>query len=195
MAETPSTRILKIGEAVPGFKLPDPAGSMASFDERDGLPALVMFVCNHCPFVVHLAAGIRELAEEYHGRVAFYAINSNDVENYPADSPEKMAEFSREHDWAFPYLYDEDQSVAKAWAAACTPDFFLTDADGRLVYCGQFDDSRPARWAKTEAEVTGDDIRDAIERVLNGDPPRETQRLSTGCNIKWKPGNEPSYFG
>jgi len=195
MAETRSTRNLKIGDTVPGFSLPDGDGKLIDFEDRDDRPALVMFVCNHCPFVVHLAEGIRDLALNYGDEFAFFAINSNDVENYPADAPEKMVEFANEHGWEFPYLYDEDQSVAKSWAAACTPDFFLTDEDGKLVYCGQFDGSRPARWAKKEVDVTGDDIRRAMEAVLEGDDPLARQLPSSGCNIKWKPGNEPAYFG
>ena len=180
---------------MPGFSLPDATGTQVEFSDRGEKPALVMFVCNHCPFVVHLAEGIRKLAEDYGDQFAFFAIGSNDVEKYPADSPEKMIEFSNEHGWEFPYLYDEDQAVAKAWSAACTPDFFLTDGEGKLVYCGQFDDSRPARWAKKEAEVTGADIRRAMDGVLAGDPPLDEQLPSSGCNIKWIPGNEPAYFG
>ena len=196
MAETPSTRILKIGDSVPGFELPSPAtGELVSFESRACQPAVVMFVCNHCPFVVHLAEAIAELADEYSGRIAFFAINSNDVENYPDDAPEKMVGFADAHGWNFPYLFDADQSVARAWAAACTPDFFLTDGNGQLVYCGQFDDSRPARWAKKDAQVTGADLRDAIDRVLLGMEPRENQMPSTGCNIKWIKGSEPPYFG
>lgn len=196
MAETPSTRILNQGDSVPGFSLPDPrSGSLVSFDSRACRPAVVMFVCNHCPFVIHLADAIANLASEYADRVAFFAINSNDVANYPDDAPEKMVEFADAHGWTFPYLFDEDQAVAKRWAAACTPDFFLTDGNGQLAYCGQFDDSRPARWAKNDAGVTGDDLRDAIDRVLLGMEPRENQLPSTGCNIKWIAGNEPAYFG
>lgn len=195
MAETNSTRILKIGDAVPGFSLRDGSGELTNFDDRVDRPALVMFVCNHCPFVVHLAEGIRQLAEDYGDEFAFFAINSNDAENYPADSPEKMVEFANAHGWEFPYLFDHDQTVAKSWAAACTPDFFLTDEEGKLVYCGQFDDSRPARWAKKDADVTGVDIRRAMDAVLNGDEPLAKQLPSSGCNIKWMPGNEPPYFG
>ncbi len=147
-----------------------------------------MFVCNHCPFVVHLAAAISTFAKELEGQeIGVVAINSNDIARYPADAPEKMAEFSAQYDWQFPYLVDAEQTVAHAYAAACTPDFYLFDGELKLTYCGQFDSSRP----RNNEPVTAADVREAVRRMLAGEPPLETQRPSTGCGIKWKPGNEP----
>jgi len=194
MAQTPSTRNLSILSALPEFTLPDWSGKTHSLRDRGTLPVVVMFVCNHCPFVIHLADAIGKLATEYKGKVAFFAINSNDIENYPDDAPEKMGEFANKHEWTFPYLFDEDQSVAKAYSAACTPDFFVGDGKGLLTYCGQFDDSRPAKYVKEPVAVDGRDLRAAIDRTLTNAAPLENQRPSIGCNIKWKPGNEPDYF-
>ncbi len=193
MAETPSSRMLHLGAAAPDFTLPDAAGKPVSLAQARGPGGLVVaFVCNHCPFVVHLAAGIGRLAGEMTGRgMGFVAINSNDTARYTADAPEKMPAFAAASGWNFPYLVDADQSVAHAYFAACTPDFYVFDQNLRLTYCGQFDRSRPGNGQP----VNGEDLRRAIEAVLAGEPPPPHQFPSTGCNIKWKPGNEPAYFG
>jgi peroxiredoxin len=191
MAETPSTMAATGTEARP-FRLPDPAGDWMSLDDFKQAPALlVAFICNHCPYVKHIRAKFAELARAYQARgVAVVAINSNDAESYPDDSPAKMAEEIRLAGYTFPYLYDETQQVAKAYQAACTPDFFLFDRDRRLVYRGQFDDSRPGN----ERPVTGKDLAAAIDAVLTGQLVSKDQRPSVGCNIKWKRGNAPAYF-
>lgn len=193
MAEVPSTRILPIGSIAPEFELPDAAGQTFTLDDvRGPRGLLVMFVCNHCPFVIHLALALAAFAKELDGLgLGVVAINSNDVEKYPADAPEKMAEFTAKHDWQLPYLYDADQSIAHAYVAACTPDFYLFDGELKLAYCGQFDGARP----KNATPVTGSDLREAVRGMLAGEAPLATQRPSTGCNIKWKPGNEPPHFG
>jgi thiol-disulfide isomerase/thioredoxin len=148
-------------------------------------------MCNHCPYVKHIRAGLAQLARDYRPRgVEVVGINSNDVANYPADSPAKMAEEAASVGYTFPYLYDETQAVAKAYRAACTPDFYLFDQDQRLVYRGQLDDSRPSNGIP----VTGKDLRAALDAVLDGQPVAPNQKASIGCNIKWKPGNEPDYF-
>ncbi|HYF33662.1 MAG TPA: thioredoxin family protein [Prosthecobacter sp.] len=192
MAEVPSTRILPIGARAPEFELPDGGGERFTLDHVRGPQGLmVMFVCNHCPFVVHLAAALGKFAEELEGQgIGVVAINSNDVERYPADAPEKMIEFAKRQGWGFPYLLDEDQSVAHAYVAACTPDFYLFDGELRLAYCGQFDDSRPSNGKP----VTGNDLRAAVAAMLAGEPLLSVQRPSSGCNIKWKPGNEPAHY-
>jgi thiol-disulfide isomerase/thioredoxin len=161
-------------------------------DFKDATALLVVFMCNHCPFVKHLAGALAQFAQEYMRKgAAIVGINSNDVANYPADSPEQMVREAEEQGYAFPYLYDESQEVAKAYRAACTPDFFLFDRDQRLVYRGQFDSSRP----DNGKPITGEDLRAALDAVLAGKKPSEKQMPSIGCNIKWKPGNEPDYFG
>ncbi len=148
-------------------------------------------MCNHCPFVKHLADALAQFAAEYMQRgLAVVGINSNDVANYPADSPEQMVREAEERGYSFPYLYDETQEVAKAYHAACTPDFFLFDGDRKLVYRGQFDSSRP----DSGIPITGADLRAAVEAVLAGKQPSEKQTPSIGCNIKWIPGKEPEYF-
>jgi peroxiredoxin len=189
MAETPSTRILPIASHAPEFELPDAASQIHTLDDvRGPRGLLVMFVCNHCPFVVHLAAAISTFAKELEGQeIGVVAINSNDFVRYPADAPDKMAEFSAQYDWQFPYLVDAEQTVAHAYAAACTPDFYLFDGELKLTYCGQYDSSRP----RNNEPITEADVREAVRRMLVGEPPLETQRPSTGCGIKWKPGNEP----
>ena len=194
MAEVPSTFRLQTGQNAPDFFLPDAHGKTWSLTEiaagKKGL--LIAFVCNHCPFVVHLARQLGELAAEAaENGIATIAINSNDVENYPADAPEKMISFAQENDWEFPYLYDESQEVAKSYAAACTPDFYLFDSHLGLTYAGQFDDTRPGRGG----EITGDDLRKAISDLLSNEPTPAPWYPSTGCNIKWKPGSAPDYFG
>lgn len=194
MAEVPSTFHLKTGQSAPEFTLPDGKGNPVSYSSliegRKGL--VIAFVCNHCPFVVHLAGQLGKVATEFaEQNVGFVAISSNDVENYPADSPENMVQFGKVSGWSFPYLYDESQEVAKAYSAACTPDFYLFDSDGKLTYAGQFDDTRPGRGAPP----TGADLRRAVENMLNGQPAPEPWYPSSGCNIKWKPGLEPFYYG
>ena len=197
MAETPSTMILEPGDRAPDFTLPDGAGNRFSLSEiaGGGTALVVAFVCNHCPFVIHLAEEFTKFVEDYEPEgVRFVAINSNDVENYPDDSPEKMVEFAEKYGWNFPYLYDEDQEVAKLYSAACTPDFYIFDGDLRLTYRGQFDDSRP-RGDRSKKEITGDDMRYALDQTIEGEPLGGAMFPSTGCNIKWKAGNEPAYFG
>lgn len=193
MSETLSTFSLKPGDAAPDFKLPTPDGSvhdLAGVSGPKGL--LVAFVCNHCPYVVHLAGLLGELGRELDSQgVGVVAISSNDIENYPQDRPELMAEFAREQGWDFPYLFDESQEVAKAYGAACTPDFFLFDGNLRLFYAGQIDDTRP----RSGEEPDGSDLKAAIAAMFDGRAPIEDPRPSSGCNIKWKPGNEPAYFG
>lgn len=192
MAEVPSTRMLPLGYAAPEFELPDAKGQLYTLDDVRGPHGLlVMFVCNHCPFVVHLAAALGTFAKDLDGQgIGVVAINSNDVVRYPADAPEKMEEFAARTGWAFPYLFDDDQSAAHAYVAACTPDFYLFDGALRLVYCGQFDGSRPGN----STSVTGSDLRAAVKAMVAGEPPLSHQRPSSGCNIKWKPGNEPAHF-
>jgi len=191
MVNTPSTMV-PLGTQAPSFNLPDTEGKVVSLpDYRDAPALLVVFLCNHCPFVKHILPHFVELAGEYQRRgVAIVGISSNDVSHYPDDSPEKMAELSQTMEFPFPYLYDESQQVAKAYGAACTPDFYLFDREGRLVYRGQMDDSRPGNGRP----VTGADLRAAIDAVLDGRPVSDDQKPSVGCNIKWKPGNEPDYF-
>lgn len=191
MVKTAST-MLPLGAVAPDFSLPNIDGTTVSLGDFQDSPALlVMFMCNHCPFVKHVAAELARLGRDYADRgVAIVGINANDVENYAADSPEKMREEAKQQGYTFPYLYDETQEVAKAYHAACTPDFFLFDGNRRLVYRGQLDSSRPG----SGIPVTGADLRTAIDAVLAGQPVAVEQRASIGCNIKWKPGNEPDYF-
>lgn len=192
MVRTASTMMLSLGEKAPDFALPDTEGRVVRLSDFDGAPALlVIFMCNHCPYVKHIADELARFAKEYQAKgVAIVGINSNDVANYPDDSPEKMREEVKLRGYTFPYLYDETQEVAKAYRAACTPDFFLFDKEHRLVYRGQFDDSRPSNGVP----VTGKDLRAALDAVLSGKPVPPDQKPSLGCNIKWKPGNEPEYF-
>lgn len=183
MAETPSTMI-PLGTPAPDFALVEPStGKTVRRDDFKEAPALlVMFICNHCPFVKHIRHGLAELGRDYAKRgLAIVAINSNDVKNYPADSPEKMKQEVKQAGYVFPYLYDETQEVAKAYDAACTPDFFLYDGDRKLAYRGQFDDSRPGNGRP----VTGADLRQAADAVLHGKPVPSNQKASIGCNIKW----------
>ena len=192
MARTPST-MLPLGTAAPDFKLMNVDGREVALADFAGKPALlVMFMCNHCPFVVHVADELARLGSEYIGRgVAVVGINSNDTATHPADSPERMVAEAEERGYQFPYLFDETQAVAKAYRAACTPDFFLFDQDRKLVYRGQLDDSRPGNGVP----VTGKDLRAALDAAIAGAAPVSEQRASLGCNIKWKAGNEPEYFG
>lgn len=192
MARTLST-MLPLGTKAPDFSLVNVDGRTVSLADFAGRPALlVVFLCNHCPFVKHLADQLEELTSAYIAKgMGVVGISSNDVANYPADSPEQMVAEAEARGYQFPYLYDETQEVAKAYRAACTPDFFLFDGDQKLVYRGQFDDSRP----DSGIPVTGADLRAAVDAVLAGRQPSAEQRASLGCNIKWKPGNEPDYFG
>jgi len=192
MVLTPST-MLPLGTPAPAFSLVNVDGKTVSLDDFAEAPALlVIFLCNHCPYVKHVADPLARFTDEYLAKgVAVAGISSNDVANYPADSPEQMVAEAELRGYRFPYLYDETQEVAKAYGAACTPDFYLFDRDRRLVYRGQFDSSRP----ESGIPVTGEDLRAAIDAVLAGKRPAAEQRPSIGCNIKWKAGNAPDYFG
>jgi peroxiredoxin len=187
-----NSTMLPLGTKAPDFRLPDTGGKIVSVRDFSRAPALVVvFMCNHCPYVKHIRSGLAQLARDYQPRgVAVVGISSNDVENYPADSPAKMAEEAKAAGYIFPYLYDETQEVAKAYRAACTPDFYLFDQGLHLVYRGQMDDSRPGNGVP----VTGKDLRAALDGVLAGKAVAPNQKASIGCNIKWKPGNEPEYF-
>lgn len=191
MAVTPST-MLELGTKAPDFKLTDAEGNtVALSDFSDAKALIVMFVCNHCPFVVHVKEALADIYRDYKDKgVAMIAINANDVANYPQDAPSKMGPFAKEAGWQFPYLYDETQEVAKAYRAACTPDIYVFDGDQRLVYRGQIDGSRPGN----DVEVTGEHLRQALDDVLAGRDVSVEQVPSTGCNIKWKSGNEPDYY-
>lgn len=186
--------MVPLGTQAPAFELGDPLGekkvSLEDFSGSKGY--LVVFMCNHCPFVKHLLGHMPKTLEGYQKKgIAVVAINSNDVEHYPADAPQNMAALAGEQGFAFPYLFDADQSVAKAYGAMCTPDFFLFDAQRRLFYRGQYDSSRPGNGLP----VTGEDLSHAVEWLLEGKAlPQETQKASIGCNIKWKKGNEPVYW-
>ena len=192
MAATPST-MLSLGTPAPDFDLPDAvSGARVGLPSFTGRPLLVMFICNHCPFVKHVRAELARLGRGYGGRgFGVVAISSNDVANHPDDSPAKMKLEAAEAGYTFPYLYDETQGVAKSYHAACTPDFFVFDRAHRLVYRGQLDDSRP----KNGLPVTGRDLRAAMDAVLAGTAVAEKQLPSIGCNIKWKAGNEPDCSG
>lgn len=184
MALTPST-MLPLGTKAPDFKLQDAiTAQQYSLDQVNGINAtVVMFICNHCPYVKHVQPEIIQLVKDYYDEgVGFVAISSNDIENYPEDSPEMMRKEAQRLNYTFPYLYDETQHVARAYHAACTPDFYIFDNDLELVYRGQLDDSRPGN----EKPLTGKDIRAALDDILNGNPVSEDQVPSQGCNIKWK---------
>lgn len=191
MAEVPSTHILPLGSNAPEFELPTPDGTLLTLDDVRGPQGLlVMFVCNHCPFVLHLADSLGSFGVECEEKgLGVVAITSNDIEKYPADAPDKIPAFSEAHGWKFPYLYDETQAIANAYVAACTPDFYLFDGELKLVYAGQYDSSRPGKGVPT-----GADLRAAVDAMLAGNPPLAKQQPSTGCNIKWKAGLEPAHF-
>ena len=191
MVRTPST-MLPLGTAAPDFSLPNLDGRLMSLGDVAGEKGMVvMFICNHCHFVKHVADQLAVLGRDYLPRgIGVVAISSNDVSTHPADSPEQMVHEAEERGYLFPYLYDETQEVAQAYHAACTPDFYLFDAGRALVYRGQLDPSRPG----SDVPVTGSDLRAAIEALMAGQPPVAEQIPSLGCNIKWKPGNEPPYF-
>jgi len=191
MSETPSV-MLEIGTPAPGFSLPEPAtGNRVDRSDYQGQPLLVVFSCNHCPYVLQLIESFVEFANsaQKHG-VGVVMISANDVAGYPQDGPEKMAEFARHHGFEFPYLYDESQQVARAYQAACTPDIYLFDSSHKLVYRGQYDASRPGNGVK----VDGADLKSAVDALLTGNAISHEQIPSVGCNIKWRAGNEPEYF-
>lgn len=191
MVLTPST-MQELGLKAPDFTLPDPTGkihSLADMSINKGL--LVIFMCNHCPYVIHIRKKMVEKIREYQEQgITVVAINSNDFNAYPDDSPQNMALDSKNHGYTFPYLVDEQQQVAKFYGAACTPDFFLFDAEKKLVYRGQFDSARPGN----KEPINGSDLSSAIERLVAEKQVSLEQRPSMGCNIKWKPGNEPDFF-
>ena len=191
MALTEST-MLALGTTAPDFQLPDVAsGSTVSLNAFAGKPALlVMFICRHCPYVQHVKDELARLGSDYAARAGIVAISSNDAADYPDDAPESLKTFAKEQGFVFALCYDQTQEVAKAYTAACTPDFFVFDKARRLVYRGQLDDSRPGNGRS----VTGRDLRAALEAVLAGQPVKRDQRPSIGCNIKWKRGREPAYF-
>ncbi|MBI2611687.1 thioredoxin family protein [Candidatus Gottesmanbacteria bacterium] len=192
MTLTPST-MLPLGTLVPYFRLTDVVtGKIISLDDIKGKQALlVMFICRHCPYVKHVAKEIARIGRDYIDKnISIVAISSNDADSYPEDNPESLKEMAKELDLVFPLLYDPTQEVAKAFTAACTPDFFIFDKDEKLVYRGQLDGSRPGN----NIPVTGKDLRGAIDDVFNHKSVTSEQKPSTGCNIKWKLGNEPTYF-
>jgi peroxiredoxin len=185
-----NSTMLALGTVAPDFELTDTQGRTVRRSQFAGQPLVVMFICNHCPYVLHLRQGLAQFARDYQPRgVAIVGISSNDAAAYPADGPEGMREEVRQAGYAFPYLYDETQAVARAYRAACTPDFYLFDQTHRLVYRGQFDEARRGN----PLPVTGKDLRGALDAVLANRPLNQTQKPSIGCNIKWKPGQEPSY--
>ncbi len=192
MSETPST-MLALGTKAPFFELPDASGAIVNLDDFKAAPALlVIFMCNHCPYVKHIRPKLAAITDAYRNKgVAIVGINSNDSDKYPDDAPDKMIEEVRNAGYTFPYLFDESQEVAKAFRAACTPEFYLFDKERRLVYRGQFDDSRPGN----DKPVTGADLTVAMDAVLQDREVPQDQKPGIGCNIKWRPGNQPDYFG
>ena len=192
MARTPST-MLPLGTVAPPFSLVDAkTGQTVSSQDLTGQALLVMFICNHCPFVQHVRHELAAIGRDYAGSdLDIVAINANDVDSHPEDGPDRMKAEAAKFDYRFPYLFDESQQVARAYRAACTPDFFLFDAERALVYRGQLDSSRPSN----DIPVTGADLRAAIDAVLAGKVPSADQKPSIGCNIKWRPGNQPDRQG
>ena len=194
MVETAST-MLELRTKIPEFSLPDAVSgeNVGPMDFASAQALLVMFICNHCPFVKHVIDELAQVAADYQNRGAsVIAINSNDVETHPNDGPEHMKKLADEKGWEFPFLFDESQEVAKEFRAACTPDLFVFGVDHRLLYRGQLDDSRP----ENDVPVTGADLRAALDAALDGRAiPEDEQKPSLGCNIKWKEGNAPEYFG
>jgi peroxiredoxin len=192
MSATTST-MLELGTQVPNFELPDAVSNkkitLNDFDDKEGI--LIVFMCNHCPAVINIKKGLAKLARDYHEEIGMIGINANDFQQEPRDRPEKMAEDAQKFGYPFPYVYDESQQTAKACHAACTPDFYLVDKEHFLVYRGQFDGSRPGNGKP----VTGKDLREAIDRLLQNKPPVKDQKPNIGCNIKWKKGNAPEYYG
>jgi peroxiredoxin len=197
MALTEST-MMKLGSEAPDFSLVATDGTTVTRQQFSGKPLLVMFICNHCPFVIHVASAVKEVTDKYADKIGVVGIQSNDTENYPADSFEKMKEEVANRGYGFPYAIDEDQSVAKAYTAACTPDFFLFDEKHSLVYRGRFDETRPTRvesgvYDSEKSPATGADMIAAIDAVLANEEVSEKQYPAMGCGIKWKSGNEPEY--
>lgn len=192
MAEVHSTFLWQTGGRVPSFELPDASGQMVSIDEVMGSRGLlVVFACNHCPYVVHLARALGDWAREMRPLgIHTVAINANDIERYPEDGPAWMTSFAADHQWQFPYLIDASQEIAIAYGAACTPDFFLIDHQQVLCYTGQFDDTRP----RTGVAAHGTDLRAAAQAMLAGEAITRAPKPSSGCHIKWLPGNEPSWW-
>ncbi|MHA2224525.1 MAG: thioredoxin family protein [Candidatus Hodarchaeales archaeon] len=186
------SQMLKLGTEAPDFSLIDVVNNTkVNLRENSGeTGTLVFWICNHCPFVIHVRDQFNLLHKIYHSKISFIAINSNSTETHPQDGPTHMNSLAKEMNWKFPYLFDETQEVAKAYNAACTPDFFLFDKELKLYYRGQLDGSRP----RTDVPVTGKDLRFAFDSLLRGDPPPKNQNPSMGCNIKWNQGNEPHYF-
>lgn len=191
MARTEST-MLALGTPAPDFSLPSVAGGakVSPLALRKGRPLLVIFLSRHCPYVQHVASELARIDADYRERVAIVGVSSNDIGKYPDDAPDRVAVMAREFGYSFPIAYDESQEVAVAYAAACTPDFFLFDADARLAYRGQLDGSRPSNGVP----VTGEDLRRALDAVVAGEAVDPEQRPSIGCNIKWKPGHAPAWF-
>lgn len=192
LAATEST-MLKLGTPAPDFDLPEPGGKrirLTDYSDAEGL--IVAFICNHCPFVKHIRVGLAEFARDYAQRnVAMVAINANDFVTHSGDAPKRMQEEIDKFGYCFPYVYDESQQVAKAYRAACTPEFYLFNADRKLVYRGRFDAATPGK----DEPVTGEELRRATDAMLDGATPDPDQKPGIGCNIKWKPGNSPDYFG
>jgi peroxiredoxin len=193
MSLTPST-MLDLGTSAPAFTLPDVVSgkkvAISDFASKKGL--LVMFICQHCPYIQHIKSELAKLGRDYANKdIAIVAISANDAENYPDDSPAALKKFAQTEQFSFAFLYDESQNVAKAYTAAGTPDLFLFDKNRKLAYRGQLDDSRPGNGKP----VTGKDLRAAMDALLSDKPIPREQRPATGCNIKWKKGNEPAYFG
>ncbi|AOX01967.1 thioredoxin family protein [Moorena producens PAL-8-15-08-1] len=189
-----NSTMLSLGTKAPEFQLPDAVSgetiSLETFAGKQGL--LVMFICRHCPFVKHVQGELAKLGKDYaDANLGMVAISANDADNYPDDAPDKLKEMAQALGFTFPFCHDQSQQTAQAYTAACTPDFFLFDANQELVYRGQLDDSRPSNGIP----VTGKDLRAAIDAVLGSQPVNSEQKPSIGCNIKWKPGNEPAYFG
>ena len=183
------SQMLELGTKAPAFSLPDPDGVVHSL-AASADACLVMFICNHCPFVKHIREELAKLGQDYGDTVAMYAINSNDITTHPGDSPAAMKLEAEQWGYSFPYLFDEDQTIAKAYNAACTPDFFVFDAQLELAYRGQLDSSRPSNGIP----VDGSDVRAALDAVLDGRPVSADQLPSIGCSIKWTPGNQPDYY-
>ena len=190
---------LELGSTAPGFTLPGTDGKIHTLDSTAGKRGTVFaFICNHCPFVLHIVEGFAEFAREYQAKgINVVAISSNDVDAFPEDGPDAMKAFAAEYGFTFPYLFDESQETAHAFKAVCTPDFFLYNSELKLVYCGQFDNSRPStphsQGPRTELPVTGEDLRAACDALLVGKSIPEPQMPSNGCSLKWKPGNEPEW--
>jgi len=191
MSQTPST-MLELGTDAPDFSLPDPvSGDLVALSDYQKKPLLIIFSCNHCPYVLHILKSFVEYANEIQiSGLSVIMINANDIENYPDDSPQKMIDLAKQYGFSFPYLYDESQLVAAVYRAACTPDFFLFDNQHRLVYRGQYDGSRPGNHEK----ITGVDLIAASQALLKDETISTQQLPSMGCNIKWRAGNEPQYY-